>query len=165
MRTARLITAAIAAAALAAAGPAAAGQVHHLTARDAVARPIPRPPTSPLHPQPITQIATLPDGRPIPQPPTWPLHPQPVTQIATLPDGRPIPQPPTWPLHPHVIPPPDTVAQLPAIADRPGQRLRLGLGLRRRRDDASLPSLLPSQARCSYAAGASPASAPDHPTP
>jgi len=46
------------------------------------------------------------DARPIPQPPTWPLHPQPITQVATMDDGRPIPQPPTWPLHPKVIPPP-----------------------------------------------------------
>ena len=45
-------------------------------------------------------------SRPIPQPPTWPLHPQPIAQVATLADGRPIPQPPTWPLHPKVIPPP-----------------------------------------------------------
>jgi len=54
------------------------------------------------------------DSRPIPQPPTWPLHPQPITQVATMDDGRPIPQPPTWPLHPKVIPPPAPAPAPPA---------------------------------------------------
>ena len=55
-------------------------------------------------------------SRPIPQPPTWPLHPQPIAQVATLADGRPIPQPPTWPLHPKVIPPPASAPQLTLVA-------------------------------------------------
>jgi hypothetical protein len=56
------------------------------------------------------------DARPIPQPPTWPLHPQPITQVATMDDGRPIPQPPTWPLHPKVIPPPASTPPATVVA-------------------------------------------------
>jgi hypothetical protein len=48
-------------------------------------------------------------GRPIPMPPTWPLHPQPVTQQTG--SGRVIPKPPTWPLNPQPIPPPANLAQ------------------------------------------------------
>jgi len=58
------------------------------------------------------------DSRPIPQPPTWPLHPQPITQVATMDDGRPIPQPPTWPLHPKVIPPPAPAPPATLVAHR-----------------------------------------------
>jgi len=54
--------------------------------------------------------------RPIPVPPTWPLHPQPITNAV---DARPIPVPPTWPLHPRVIPPPSIAAPLPSVATVP----------------------------------------------
>ena len=49
--------------------------------------------------------------RPIPEPPTWPLHPQPVTQATRSGDASIVPRPPTWPLNPRPIPPPTTVAQ------------------------------------------------------
>jgi hypothetical protein len=76
-----------------------------------VTRPLPGPPTWPVHPQPIT---AAPDStvvpapaRPLPGPPTWPVHPQPVT---AAPDStvvpapaRPLPGPPTWPAHPQPI--------------------------------------------------------------
>jgi hypothetical protein len=51
--------------------------------------------------------------RPIPVPPTWPLHPRPIARTV---DARPIPVPPTWPLHPRVIPPPSIVTPPPAVA-------------------------------------------------
>ncbi len=95
MHTTRLVNAGLAVALVSGAvvGPAAAvPALDHGLGNGAVAAP------SAAHVSGTTH--------PIPQPPTWPLHPEPITQVATMADGRPIPQPPTWPLHPKVIPPP-----------------------------------------------------------
>ena len=97
MHTTRLVNAGLAVALVSGAvvGPAAAvPALDHGLGNGAVAAP------SAAHVSGTTH--------PIPQPPTWPLHPEPITQVATMADGRPIPQPPTWPLHPKVIPPPRT---------------------------------------------------------
>jgi len=65
-------------------------------------------------------------SRPIPEPPTWPLHPQPIAQVATMADGRPIPQPPTWPLHPKVIPPPANAPLATLVAHHSGSSFDWG---------------------------------------
>jgi hypothetical protein len=54
------------------------------------------------------------------------LHPEPITQIATLADGRPIPQPPTWPLHPKVIPPPPYEPPATLVVDHPASSFDWG---------------------------------------
>jgi hypothetical protein len=56
-------------------------------------RPLPGPPTWPIHPQPITAAldsAVVPATatRPLPGPPTWPAHPQPIAAAPAADDGN-----------------------------------------------------------------------------